>query len=865
MSTSDVRVKLSAEGIDDIVQAFKRIQDETKKTGKEVDKTSKSFADFKKILGGIGVVAAVKGLAGMVTQSIDLADSMGKLNQKTGMTVETLSTLSYASRSASLSQEQLDTAMINFAKTMAGYDKHAHAVREATQNLFGDRNALQGLDQDKRFRKITDALAKLEPGARRTGLALQFFGKSGAELLPLIDSLGAGGFDELRAKAEKLGLVMSGDLVARAQEFNNRMAELKAQAEAAALQFSTGLMPAISGITNALSKISGEAQGAGGAMEWFGKITGYVFKGLMTVIYAASAQLSGFIALFMGLNKVINGLVTRGFKGATDEFTNLKNTMSALVSQYKEQFKELWAEQEPPKLKPPTIETDDTESHDPVDLDAAQKDADRLAKLKQKADEDYRKAKLDREASLQSAITKFQEQETKEQFDQGLISLREYYAKRRELAEKQGKAEAVALLRELERLQSEHKNLVDNGEGESPEAIQAQAAIEKAASAYHAQLIKNSMERRALDAEEARETEALNQKALEFEKYLARLQMDRFEQARESIAEEARQYDELLTKMNVAPSERAGLVAGYIKGASQQVEFAEIEQKAQDAFDEIARARRKIELEVEAGLIFAFQGEQQIMELERERLPILQQIADSMAAAAINPEQIRAAEDFQERINELAVASDSAAKEMAKFKQNIEGALTNDLSNWFASGIQGAESMGDAFRGLALSVVQSLQQMAAQMLATLAIQNMLKAAGGIGFSGGGQVPVTKASGGMIHGPGTGTSDSIPAWLSNGEYVVRASAVAIPGVKELLDDINYGMRPLSVRRPRTRFAAGGYVDVPSAAESGKIAGLGATIELDRGLLLKEFKADPEFARLIVGTIGNNKKGVKGALS
>lgn len=36
--------------------------------------------------------------------------------------------------------------------------------------------------------------------------------------------------------------------------------------------------------------------------------------------------------------------------------------------------------------------------------------------------------------------------------------------------------------------------------------------------------------------------------------------------------------------------------------------------------------------------------------------------------------------------------------------------------------------------------------------------------------------VTAATGGRISGPGTGTSDSIPAWLSNGEHVIRAASV-----------------------------------------------------------------------------------------
>jgi TP901 family phage tail tape measure protein len=44
------------------------------------------------------------------------------------------------------------------------------------------------------------------------------------------------------------------------------------------------------------------------------------------------------------------------------------------------------------------------------------------------------------------------------------------------------------------------------------------------------------------------------------------------------------------------------------------------------------------------------------------------------------------------------------------------------------------------------------------------------------------------SGGHITGPGTGTSDSIPAYLSNGEYVVRASSVAKYGV-DTFDALN----------------------------------------------------------------------------
>lgn len=58
--------------------------------------------------------------------------------------------------------------------------------------------------------------------------------------------------------------------------------------------------------------------------------------------------------------------------------------------------------------------------------------------------------------------------------------------------------------------------------------------------------------------------------------------------------------------------------------------------------------------------------------------------------------------------------------------------------------------------------------------------------------------VKKAWGGYITGPGSGTSDSIPAWLSNGEYVIRAAAVKKYGV-DMLHRIN-----------AQKYARGGYV-------------------------------------------------------
>ena len=70
-------------------------------------------------------------------------------------------------------------------------------------------------------------------------------------------------------------------------------------------------------------------------------------------------------------------------------------------------------------------------------------------------------------------------------------------------------------------------------------------------------------------------------------------------------------------------------------------------------------------------------------------------------------------------------------------------------------------------------------------------------------------PSGHATGGYISGRGTGTSDSIPAMLSNGEFVIKASSVKKYGTNFLnaVNDGSFSRIPVSV----PKFANGGIVD------------------------------------------------------
>ncbi len=156
--------------------------------------------------------------------------------------------------------------------------------------------------------------------------------------------------------------------------------------------------------------------------------------------------------------------------------------------------------------------------------------------------------------------------------------------------------------------------------------------------------------------------------------------------------------------------------------------------------------------------------------------------------------------------------------------------------------------------------------MAAQLLATA----IMKKIAGV-FSDGGQVggAQKKATGGVLGGIGTGTSDSNLAWFSRGEYLVRAAVVREPGVLRHLEDLNRrGVQalvqtPVLIEAAVPRFAEGGLVDGPAPTDPQASKDSQLLIGLEEGLILRHLES-PAGQRILVKAMAKNRRAVRSAL-
>ena len=176
-----------------------------------------AIADKLKAIGkGVGVAgAAMSGAGAAVVGPIlaagkafsDYVDGLNDASVKTGLSVSALSSLQFVAEQQGTSFEGLQAGLRGMAKF-------------TTQVASGSKGAVKTLDAlgiaardfmaatpEQRFRMLAAQIARIEDPTLRAGVAMKVFGKSGAELLPMI-ALGSEGIAEMQKRAEELGLTV---------------------------------------------------------------------------------------------------------------------------------------------------------------------------------------------------------------------------------------------------------------------------------------------------------------------------------------------------------------------------------------------------------------------------------------------------------------------------------------------------------------------------------------------------------------------------------------------------------------------------------------------------------------------------------
>lgn len=245
----------------------------------------------------------------------ELGSDLIDMSQRTGVSVEALSELGFAAEQSGADMETLEAGLRKMQKFVVEAANGSDSARETLQKLGLAVADLKALTPDEQFKLIADKLSKIENPALRAALAMDLFGKSGTRLLPLMND-GAAGIEALQEKARKLGLTISTEDAAAAEEFGDTLDVLWKVIKRGAFSVGAALVPSLMELANWIITTSRDVS------EWIDRNRGLVVSvakivavvlgvGAPLVALGAAVSIAGFaigglVSLFSALGTVIS-------------------------------------------------------------------------------------------------------------------------------------------------------------------------------------------------------------------------------------------------------------------------------------------------------------------------------------------------------------------------------------------------------------------------------------------------------------------------------------------------------------------------------------------------------------------------------
>lgn len=175
-----------------------------------------------------GTTAAVGGLMALANKTADTADTFDKSSLRTGLQVEELQRLNYAAGQSGVELSTLEKSAKKLndrlGEVSEGNSKSAEMFEQlgvSVKNADGTMRSTTDIYNDTIAR-----LADMGDTAEATAIGTDLFGKAFTDMKPLLAE-GSEGINELKKRADELGIVMSEDTVNAGVVFGDTLSDIK--------------------------------------------------------------------------------------------------------------------------------------------------------------------------------------------------------------------------------------------------------------------------------------------------------------------------------------------------------------------------------------------------------------------------------------------------------------------------------------------------------------------------------------------------------------------------------------------------------------------------------------------------------------
>lgn len=309
-----------------------QFQDGLRNAQKGLDRFAK-MAKTGLVALGTATVAAAGTFAALTKAAVDSMDSMTKLAQSIGVSVEELARLEHAANLSGVEMDSLGTALQRLSRNMfdvatgagASAEKAFKALGISVKTASGDLKSSTDL-----LEEVADRFARMEDGATKTALATSLFGRAGAQLIPMLNA-GSVGIRDMKDEADALGLVFSQRAGRAAEQFNDNIARIERAGSGLFIQISQELMPVLARLTDRFVAFVKEGDKVRSVAQ--------SLRGVFNFVANEVAQLAILTARlnaeFAGVAEAFNRLKSGDFSGAWAAFKEGQDASAAMAAQVK--------------------------------------------------------------------------------------------------------------------------------------------------------------------------------------------------------------------------------------------------------------------------------------------------------------------------------------------------------------------------------------------------------------------------------------------------------------------------------------------------------------------------------------------------
>lgn len=297
-----------------------------------VSKMQASVDGLKKGIAGLAAGLTVGAFALAIKQQLELADAMAKTAERTGLQLKDVAGLKLAFDMSGVSADKLETSLGKMAKNMAEGSKAFEAMGVQTRNADGTLRSTRDVLGD-----VADKFAGYRDGAEKTALAQELFGKSGTEMISVLNG-GAEALAESDAQARRLGLTLDEDATAKAVQFNDTLSLLQAGGEGFTRQIAGRLAPTLASLASELLSNVGQSESL--------NTISAALSTTLKVLYSAGAigaQIFANLGRAVGAGAAAIMAVLRGdFAAAKDIMADVSSVNAAAWKDQLESLGRLW-------------------------------------------------------------------------------------------------------------------------------------------------------------------------------------------------------------------------------------------------------------------------------------------------------------------------------------------------------------------------------------------------------------------------------------------------------------------------------------------------------------------------------------------